>query len=524
LEVKAKKIIVIRADASTRIGTGHIMRCLTLAAKLKVDEHRIIFFCKQHHGHLNDFIENSGFEVIALSKPVNNLETEHNEHPWLGCHYQDDAKECLQYVQNFKLKKIDLLIVDHYSLDYQWQDLFKPLCEKIMVIDDLADRKHHCDILLDQTFGRTPQDYQSLLPKHCTLLLGKQYMLLRDEFYHARNLAQEKRINPQQSLPNHVLISLGGTDPDNIASKILSWLISMKADYRELNICLVANSHSNFLSELNTLAQKHQWIEIIIQPSSMAKLMLNANIAIGSSGATAWERCCLGLPSLSIISADNQQLVSKSLMDAGAITNLGCFKQLNIKTFRDAFAELFHNQKNYQKMVLRSFSCCDGLGAGRAAKRVLHKMSILELKLATIKDKEITFSWQADKNIRQYFNQSTTPTWAEHSHWFDNNLSNPVSSLYIIHNNNMPVGTLRLDEQCQDEYDISILITNSAQGQGIALDALNKISQLKENGLFFADIHQDNINSAKVFKKAGFTPVSSSRHCLEIKGHKKVII
>lgn len=516
MEVKAKKVIVIRADASTRMGTGHIMRCLTLAAKLKDDNCTVIFLSKQHPGHLNDFIEKSGFEVIPLSKPVNRPETENNEQLWLGCHYQDDAKECLQRINDKTLKHIDLLIVDHYSLDYQWQDLLKTVCDKVMVIDDLANRKHHCDILLDQTFGRTQQDYQALVPEQCSLLLGKEFMLLRDEFYQAIALAKAKRLSVKDSEPNHVLISLGGTDPDNIASSILYWLISMRADYSELKVCLVANGNSSFISELNTLTHKHSWIDIIIKPASMAKLMLNADIAIGSSGATAWERCCLGLPTLSIISAENQQLVSKNLMNAGANISLGCFKELKVQTFKEAFTKLFNDKIHYQQMVQQSFACCDGLGTSRVAKRVLQKTSTIELKLATIKDKEITFEWQSDKNIRQYFKQPTTPTKTEHCSWFDNNLADPASSLYIIHYNKVPVGTLRLDEQSQDEYEISILIAPSAQGKGIALNALNKIPRLKENGLFFADIHQDNINSIKVFKKAGFVPISSSRYCLQI--------
>ena len=479
MEAKAKKTIAIRADASTRMGTGHVMRCLTLAAKLQGDFHRVIFLCKQHLGHLNEFIENAGFEIITLSEPINDLTTEQNEQHWLGCHYQDDAKECIQQLKELKLAHIDLLIIDHYSLDHQWQDILKPLCEKIMVIDDLANRKHHCDILLDQTFGRTLQDYQPLTPKHCTLLLGKQYMLLREEFYQTRVLAQAKRLSLQESGPNHVLISLGGTDPDNIASSILSWLISMKADYNELEVCLVANDNSNFLNELNTLAKNHPWVKIVTNPASMAELMLNADLAIGSSGATAWERCCLGLPSLSIISANNQQLVSKNLMDAGAIISLGCFKALTEQIFKHAFAKLFNDKEHYQEMVQQSFSCCDGLGAGRVTKHVLQIISTVELTLATIKDKEITFEWQSDKNIRRYFNQPTVPTKTEHNHWFESNLADPTSSLYIINHHKVAVGTLRLDEQKTDEYVISILIAPSAQGKGIGLKALNKIPKLK---------------------------------------------
>ncbi len=521
MEVKTKKTIVIRADASTRIGIGHVMRCLTLAAKLNNAQHQIIFLCKQHHGNLIELIKSSGFEVIALSKPTNNIENEHNERLWLGCHYQQDAKECLKYIQSAKFKKIDLLIVDHYSLDYQWQDMLSPFCDKIMVIDDLANREHHCDILLDQTFGRSQQDYRLLIPEHCTLLLGKEYMLLRDEFYKFRSFAQSERISTQLHIPSNILISLGGVDPDNIASSILNWLILLKADFNNIKVCLVANANSNFLNELNTIVHKHQWIRIVTKPPSMATLMLKADIAIGSSGATAWERCCLGLPTLSIISADNQKLVDNNLTNAGASISLGYFKKLRKQTFVDALTLLFNDQKYYQKMVQQCFDCCDGLGAGRVAIQVAKNMNVVELVPATINDIDVTFKWQSDKSIRQYFKQPTTPTKAEHWRWFERNLSDVASSLYIIHYNKVAVGTLRFDEHRQNEYTISILIAPSEQGKGIALRALNKISQLKENGLFFADIHQDNLSSIRVFKKAGFVPVSASQYCLKIKAHKK---
>lgn len=524
MEFKTQKTIAIRADASTRMGTGHVMRCLTLASKFKGDNYRIIFLCKQNDGHLIGFIKNSDYEVVRLSAPNSNQSLEQDEQLWLGCDHQDDANECLQRFSDLKISHIDLLIVDHYSLDYQWQDILKPLCEKIMVIDDLANRKHHCDILLDQTFGRASIDYKTLVPKHCKLLLGMPYMLLRDEFHQARELAQLQRQKLQNNPLNQILVSLGGTDPDNIASKILRWLVSIEATYEKLNICLVANGSSKFLGELNSLSKKHPSIRIVINPPSMAKLMLNADIAIGSSGATAWERCCLGLPTLSIISADNQKQVSENLEQAGAILSLGYFKQLKEHSFKGAFDKLFRDKKLYQNMVQKSFDCCDGLGADRSAKEILRVISNVELRLATIKDKEITFKWQSNKNIRQYFKQPKIPKKVEHDHWFKNNLADPTSSLYIILYDKLPVGTLRLDELCKLEYIISILVSPDLQGKGIALQTLNKISDLVENGLFFADIHQDNINSIKLFKKAGFEPVSPSRYRLQIKAHNKVTV
>lgn len=523
------KQIVIRVDSSTRMGTGHVMRCLTLAKKLKENNCHITFLCKQHNGHLNNFITASGFELISLSKPINNIDNEQDDKHWLGCHYQDDANECIQALaQRIDVPNIDLLIVDHYSLDYQWQAMLSLHCKKIMVIDDLANRKHLGDILLDQTYGRIKQDYQEYVPQKCQLLLGKPFILLRDEFYQSRAAAKKKRFNHTHKIQkkhNKVLISLGGTDPDNMASQILSWLIKKKKEKEncELSICLVASAASRFLDELQALAQVHPWITIITNPPSMSVLMLDATIAIGSSGATAWERCCMGLPTLSLICAANQQLVNSNLQAAGAIINLGWFSELTETVFNNALTTLLNDQQQYQKMVSHSFTCCDGLGVNKVVKSVMQTITTIALRQATLKDKEIVFQWQSDKNIRKYFKQPTTPTWAEHCHWFENNLSNSKSSLYLIYYDETAVGTLRLDEKKEHEYEVSILISISAQGKGIALAALNKIPQLKEHGLFFADIHHKNASSYHVFKKVGFSKISPYRFYLQIKANKKMI-
>ena len=251
------KEIVIRVDASTKMGIGHVMRCITLAKKLSENNCNITFLCKQHNGHINHFIESSGFKVITLSKPIRNIDNESDEKYWLGCHFQDDAEECVQKLLHaIKIPCVDLLIIDHYSLDHQWQKILSPYCKKIMVIDDLANRKHCCDILLDQTYGRTKGDYQNLVPKNCTFLLGKNSILLRDEFAQTRSFAEEKR--KKITLKEHkVLISLGGTDPNNLTRKILLWMINnISFDAGTIKVIVVANATSHYLQELQHLAKK----------------------------------------------------------------------------------------------------------------------------------------------------------------------------------------------------------------------------------------------------------------------------
>jgi len=521
--------IAIRVDASTRIGSGHVMRCLTLAKKLKENGIKVTFLSKQHQGNLNQFIQQSGFDLIELSAPKHNIENQIDEKLWLGCSIQDDLKECYKALEQLT---ISLLIVDHYSLDYNWQQQIRATLhlEKIMVIDDLANRKHDCDILLDQTLGRKACDYKNRVPSHCQLMLGSEYIMLRDEFLQSRELAKDKR--EQTSEINNILITMGGTDPDNIAEQLLIWLIKFKnsqLNNKAIHVTLVANQTSPFIKNLQTISANNSWITIVSNPKSMANLMLEADIAIGSSGATAWERCCLGLPSLSIISADNQRFLSEKLTKSGAVISLGHFNKLSDEVLTKSLNEIMYKKTTYQTMVNQCFACCDGLGVKKVTDTLLTDFSDnIFLEEANYGDCQDIFNWQSNEDIRKYSHNPKPVIWQEHCDWMKNTIENTNRHLYMIKitspigQNKESVGLLRLDmiEKSTHEIDanwlISILIAPEHQGKKIAYQAINKIPQTyKEQGII-AEVHKKNIASHQLFVKTGFTAISSNKYCLKI--------
>ncbi len=164
--------VIFRVDSSLKMGTGHVMRCLTLAQVLKDNGAKVEFICRKHKGNLIDKIRSSEFIVHELEVfEETEVDTRLAHSHWLEATQQQDADDCIDIL---KAEKTDWLIVDHYALDEQWQKRLKPYYEKLMVIDDLADRKHQCDILLDQTFGRQQEDYLAFTTKDCELLLGSQ--------------------------------------------------------------------------------------------------------------------------------------------------------------------------------------------------------------------------------------------------------------------------------------------------------------------------------------------------------------
>jgi len=373
--------IAFRVDSSTTIGHGHVMRCLTLAQALaraqKPINVAISFITKAHQGNINHLISKVGYQLILLAAG-NSLVKQEDSHTWLGCTPEQDAIQTIAAIKT--LAPIDLLIVDHYAIAKAWHQLVKPFYQQLMVIDDLASRPLACDILLDQTLSRHAAQYQQLVPKHCQLLLGQNYMLLRDEFAALRAQAKDRRkqiIEQQNGLQDkqlsqaNILITMGGGDPDNLSTLALLAIEKLRAEFPNISATLVLSSQSKHLKHLQLQQQNLPWCHLIIDSQSMAQLMLNADIAIGASGATAWERCCLGLPSLTTVNADNQQLIATNLANAGASINLGWHQKITIDTIAKQLGGLLNSPQQYLSMVSDCFAACDGLGTTNVAETLL---------------------------------------------------------------------------------------------------------------------------------------------------------
>lgn len=308
--------IVFRTDASIEIGTGHVMRCLTLADALTQQGHSCVFICRAHVGHLGELIQSKGYTLHLL--PLTDLSTaaqelSWNAHaPWLGTSWQQDADQTIALL---KQQKVDWLIVDHYALDYQWERRVQVGCHRLMVMDDLADRAHRCNLLLDQTYGREPKDYEPLVPDHCEILCGSQYALLRPEFAQWREYSLKRRADAELK---QLLINLGGVDKDNVTGTVLDTLqaCTLPDDCR---IVIVMGPTAPWLEQVRLQAQKLPWTtEVKIGVTNMAQLMADSDLAIGAAGSTTWERCCLGLPTLMLVLAENQQMIAQRLGVAGA--------------------------------------------------------------------------------------------------------------------------------------------------------------------------------------------------------------
>lgn len=311
--------VAFRADASLQIGTGHVMRCLTLADALRERGASCTFVCRPHPGHLLALIAQRGHQVLALPELQEGAQPNHNgtaHGHWLGTDWATDVQDTQQALSpQAGGQPLDWLVVDHYALDARWEEALRPQAQSIMVIDDLADRPHACDLMLDQNLGRKEADYGGLL-KGNTTLLGPQYALLRPEFAALRvqSLARRQANPPLRRL----LITMGGVDKDNATGQVLAALQSCNVP-ADLRVTVVMGPHAPWLAQVQAQAMQMPWpTEVLAGVDNMAQLMAESDLAIGAAGSTSWERCCLGLPTIQVALAQNQEAIAQALSRAGA--------------------------------------------------------------------------------------------------------------------------------------------------------------------------------------------------------------
>jgi UDP-2,4-diacetamido-2,4,6-trideoxy-beta-L-altropyranose hydrolase len=360
-------IVAIRTDASNKIGSGHVMRCLSLAEKLRDIGVTVEFITRNYPGDLNKQINVKGFHVHLLSNAVR-IQLQHNSTEykrWSDIEQKIDAKETIKMISD---RRLDWLIVDHYLLDYVWEMELRPYSKKIMVIDDLADRNHDCDILLDQTFGRKESDYQKLILNKCVLLLGSENALLRSDFKKLRPLALSYRKG--NNVVKNIIVSMGSMDTINITPKVLDSLSLVK--WKVLpTVNVVLTSNAPYLEDIRRNVTKYDFtVNIRTDEINMAQLMLESDLAIGSGGTTSWERCCLALPTILIILANNQQKVGENLAEIGATITIQKNDMIE-KNISNSIAMIINDKNLYMEMCNSASRVCDGNGTKIISEKML---------------------------------------------------------------------------------------------------------------------------------------------------------
>ncbi len=310
--------IIIRTDASQQIGTGHVMRCLTLAEYLRREGCTVSFVCREHPGHLCNVIAERGFLVHPLSAQEQPVASEDPDDyaSWLGASQLVDAHETVAFLAERKSRP-DWLIIDHYGLGSDWQSLLRPHARRIMVIDDLANRRHDCDLLLDQNYyDEFEFRYDSLVSSDCICLLGPKYAILRQEFTEA-----SERLRERDGSIKRLLVFFGGCDATNETGKVLEALRGLSLT--SVGVDVVVGVSNPLREQIKRECDEMPFVTFHCQINYMAELMCRADLAFGGGGTTTWERCFLGLPCVTIEVADNQRIMLEALGRQGSIRYLG---------------------------------------------------------------------------------------------------------------------------------------------------------------------------------------------------------
>lgn len=495
--------IIFRVDASLKIGSGHVMRCLTLADALKQEGASCTFICREYVGNLLALIQHKGHNVLALPNSTANI------HPsatpsrqeyltWLGTTPAEDVRQTITALQSLALDQPAWLIVDHYALGNEWESALRPYCQKIMVIDDLADRQHDCDLLLDQTFGRDERDYQPLVPEHCTILTGSYYALLRLEFAKWREYSLQRRREPQLK---QLLITLGGVDKNNVTGKVLAALQGSNLP-SDCHITIVMGKHAPWLDAVTTQAQQLPWsTEVKVDVSNMAVLMANSDLCIGAAGSTTWERCCLGLPSIMLVSAENQRKIANELYQKKLTHIVDCSKN-HLLSLNNALTRMANELDLIAK---KSIMICDGLGT---KKIISHLVNHAFIRRLSVNDLALIRQWRNHPSVRPYmFNQQVINA-TEHQQWFLDKSKDSSQHLLIYEDQGKPQGFLSFSIKENLEADWGFYkAPDTERGTGKILGKLSLDYAFKKIGIrkINAQVIDFNLASLKFHEQLGFS-------------------
>ena len=492
--------VVFRVDANAEIGTGHLMRCLALAAELRRQGAQCAFVCRGAGLEKTaPRITQEGHELLTLPKTTGFNADGLAHSSWLPGGWRNDADASRAALAG--RPRADWLIVDHYALDARWQGALRDVAGRIMVIDDLADRDHDCDLLLDQNLpGPNDRRYADHVPTACATLLGPRYALLREEF-----AAHRKTALATENAEPRLLILFGGADAQDLSGRCVD-LLGRKGFQGHVDVIagplyLLVEPLAERLAALPS-ATLHR------QPSEVAAIMAGADLALGSPGVSSWERCTLGLPTLAIAVADNQEPQGEVLARAGAIAYLGRAPDVSEAALETALDHLLGNPWARKHMRQMAADICDGLGCRRVARRLLGVG--LSLRRAEAEDARPVFAWRNDDRVRRYSLDPSPLDLERHLAWFQRSLTDPARALLIAVFDSTPVGCLRFDFQ-EASARVSIFLDPERTGAGFATPILEAsetwLRRERPDILALqAEILEANVASQRSFLAAGYRP------------------
>jgi UDP-2,4-diacetamido-2,4,6-trideoxy-beta-L-altropyranose hydrolase len=334
-----EKTALFRASASPTIGGGHIIRCMALANELKNIGWSCTFACGEETPLTIPMI--AEFEIIPLG------DTEPENEP--------------AYIQRMYGRSCDILIVDHYQRGLEFEKQCRQWASFIVSLDDLPNRPHDADILLDQSGGRDAKDYQHFLPEYCQLLLGPNFSLLRPQF----STEPENSGATSDLKREGLFVSMGATDTDNFTTIILS---AVADNLPDIEVDIMLSAKAPHLTAVQDICSNHKNFSLHIDAPEPASIMRGSLLSIGTAGINLWERCALGIPSVIIVAAENQQANAAFVKANGGGIIIDKNSAALASEIANAVVGILDDPDKLQQMSRAANTICDGRGAKRVAK------------------------------------------------------------------------------------------------------------------------------------------------------------
>lgn len=470
---------LFRADASEGIGSGHIMRCVSLADELKLRGAHTCFVSLDLPTHLESLVKHKGHEVRRLPEMVRGNEFA-------------DAQATIEDEQ-----ELAACVVDHYQLGQSWESRVMAQAP-VLAVDDLG-RPHLTRWVLDQNFYEDPHvRYNRDCPDYVQLLLGPSFALLRSEFSKARTSARIRNGEVK-----HVLVFLGGMDANNLTA------IALKAIDQGLpssvKVTVIAGATHPDLQGLKSWCVLRGNAQLDIQVSDMTPHLLSADLAIGAGGSSTWERCACGLPTVAICSADNQREVILESARAGFIWGIDHVpSSLELASVLKALADAPYLVHHLSKQALQ---VTDARGAARVADLLMPKE--VQIRTVTSFDARMIFEWRTSSEINGASRNTTSFSFEHHCTWLDQVLRDPQRQLLIGLYEGREIGVVRFDIE-GDCAEVSIYLAPSATGAGLGRALLtageSRLRQEYPNVTRIdAWVNADNIRSFQFFHHLGYS-------------------
>lgn len=495
--------VAIRADASNQIGSGHVMRCATLAGALMQLGAEVAFVCRELDGHYCAWLEAQGITVLRLPAPApaDGTDTRLAHARWLGVTQIRDSVETRQALAGVDW---DWLIVDHYALDAEWEAVMRPLTKFILVIDDLADRDHDADVLLDQNLviGMRHR-YVGKMPPGATLLLGPRFALLQPAYAKLR-----RRAHARKGPVRRILISFGGADQHNLTGRTLAAILCLLRADVVVDV-IVADGSPN-MNDIRSLAAGHDNVRLHRTMPTLAPFMLDADLAIGAGGATTWERLCLGLPTLVITQAANQVVIASTLARLGLIRLLGHGGDVTDSDISATVRQVLSADLE-EHWSERCLAVVDGRGVARVGGlfRADDAVRSLRVRSVSLDDEALLLSWANDRTTRLNGFDARPISWDIHHKWFRRRVSGHVQCrVYIAETGDeTPVGQVRFERGTgawEIHYALGPLFRGKGLGRRMLELAMCRFKGDIGDGRVVGRVRKDNLPSRRVFERLGF--------------------